>query len=179
MRVEKEENGKIGWKLITKLLNVMIGSLEVVLGKEDPWKVKVRSLSCVQLCDPLDCSPPGSSVHGIFQARVLEWGAISFSRRSSQPRGWTQVSRIVGRCFRIYSRILTEMFCKLYKNGVGGSNLKLQRQVREVWNYSGKQLREYKSGQWQQAKKGGNWCWEKPGILLGVREKTEGRKSEA
>ena len=52
-----------------------------------------------QLCpafgDPMDCSPPGSSVHGIFQARVLEWVATSFSRGSSQPRDQTQVSRIV------------------------------------------------------------------------------------
>ena len=47
------------------------------------------------LRDPMDCSPPGSSVHGIFQARVLEWVAISFSRRSSRPRDWTLVSRIV------------------------------------------------------------------------------------
>ena len=35
--------------------------------------------SCLTLCDPMDCSPPGSSIHGIFQARVLEWGAITFS----------------------------------------------------------------------------------------------------
>ena len=35
--------------------------------------------SCPTLCDPMDCSPPGSSVHGIFQSRVLEWGAIAFS----------------------------------------------------------------------------------------------------
>ena len=41
---------------------------------------------CLTLCDPLDCSPRGSSVHGIFQARILEWVAISFSRGSSQPR---------------------------------------------------------------------------------------------
>ena len=41
---------------------------------------------CLTLCDPMDCNPPGSSVHGIFQARVLEWIAISFSRGSSQPR---------------------------------------------------------------------------------------------
>ena len=40
--------------------------------------------SCPTVCDPMDCSPPGSSVHGIFQARVLEWVAISFSRGSSQ-----------------------------------------------------------------------------------------------
>ena len=42
--------------------------------------------SCPTLCDPMDCSLPGFSVHGIFQARILEWVAISFSRRSSQPR---------------------------------------------------------------------------------------------
>ena len=48
------------------------------------------------LCDPMDCSLPGSSVHGIFQARVLEWVAISFFRRSSWPRDRTQVSCIVG-----------------------------------------------------------------------------------
>ena len=47
------------------------------------------SQSC-QLCDPMDCSPPGSSVHGTLQARILEWVAIPFSRRSSQPRDWTQ-----------------------------------------------------------------------------------------
>ena len=54
--------------------------------------------SCPTLCDSIDCSLPGSSVHGIFQARILEWIAISFSR-SSQPRNWTRVSRTVGRHF--------------------------------------------------------------------------------
>ena len=48
-------------------------------------------LSCVWLCDPMDCSPPGSSVHGILQARILEWVAISSSRGSSLPRDWTCV----------------------------------------------------------------------------------------
>ena len=47
---------------------------------------------CPTLCDPMDCSLPGSSVHGIFQARIMEWVAISFSRGSSQPRDRTQVS---------------------------------------------------------------------------------------
>ena len=42
--------------------------------------MKVKSLSRVRLCDPMDCSLPGFSDHGIFQARVLEWVAISFSR---------------------------------------------------------------------------------------------------
>ena len=58
---------------------------------------------CPTLCDPMDCSPPVSSVHGIFQARVVEWVAISFSRGSSQPRDWTQVSSIVGRCFTLWT----------------------------------------------------------------------------
>ena len=50
-------------------------------------------------CDPVDCSQPGFSVHGIFQARILEWFAISFSRRSSRPRDQTQVSHFAGRIF--------------------------------------------------------------------------------
>jgi len=48
--------------------------------------LEVKLLSRVWLCNPMDCSLPGSSVHGIFQARVLEWVAITFSRGSSQPR---------------------------------------------------------------------------------------------
>ena len=59
--------------------------------------------SCLTLCDPMDCSLPGSSVHGIFQATVLEWTAISFSRGSSQPRDRTRVSCIVDRCFTIWA----------------------------------------------------------------------------
>ena len=50
--------------------------------------------SCPLLCDPMDCSPPGSSVHGIFQTRILEWVAISFSRQSSQPRDQTHISSL-------------------------------------------------------------------------------------
>jgi len=67
-------------------------------------KVKSESevtQSCPTLSDPMDCSPPGSSVHGTLQARVLEWSAIAFSRGSSWPRGQTQVSSIVGRCFTL------------------------------------------------------------------------------
>jgi len=47
---------------------------------------------CLILCNPMDCDPPGSSVHGILQAGILEWIAIFFSRGSSRPRDWTQVS---------------------------------------------------------------------------------------
>ena len=69
-------------------------------------KVKSESevaQSCPTLSDPVDCSLPGSSVHGIFQARVLEWIAISFSRGSSWPRNQTWVSRIAGRCFTVWA----------------------------------------------------------------------------
>ena len=59
--------------------------------------------SCPTLCDPMDCYLPGSSVHGIFHAIVLEWIAISFSRGSSPPRDRTQVSRIVDRRFTIWA----------------------------------------------------------------------------
>ena len=52
----------------------------------------VQLLSCVRLCDPMDCSLSGSSLHGILQARIMEWAATSFSRGSSWPRDGTCVS---------------------------------------------------------------------------------------
>ena len=58
-----------------------------------------RLLSCVWLCNPIDCSPPGSSVHGISQARILEQVVIAFSRGSSPPRDWTRIHCIAGRFF--------------------------------------------------------------------------------
>ena len=59
---------------------------------------------CLTLCDPMNyCSPAGSSIHGSFQATVLEWVAISFSRGSSQPRDQTQVSQISGRRFTVWA----------------------------------------------------------------------------
>ena len=64
--------------------------------------VKVKSevaQSCPTLCNPRDCSLQDSSIHGIFQARELEWVAISFSRGSSHPRDRTRVSLIAGRRF--------------------------------------------------------------------------------
>ena len=58
--------------------------------------------SCPPLCNPMDCRLPVSSIHGIFQARILEWVTISFSR-SSRTRDWIWVSRIVGRHFTIWA----------------------------------------------------------------------------
>ena len=59
--------------------------------------------SCPTFCNPVDCNLPGSSVHGIFQAIVLEWIAISFSRVSSQPRDQTWVFCIVDRRFTVWA----------------------------------------------------------------------------
>ena len=67
-------------------------------------RVKVKALvsqSCLTLCDPMDYNPPGSTVHGILQAGVLEWVAIPFCKGSSLPRDQTRVSCIVGRRFTI------------------------------------------------------------------------------
>ena len=66
-----------------------------------PKNVSEVTQSYPSLCDPMDCNLQGSSVHEIFQARVLEWVAISFSRGSSRPRDWTRVSRIAGRPFNL------------------------------------------------------------------------------
>ena len=59
--------------------------------------------SCSTLCDPMDCSPPGSSLHGILQARILEWVAIPFSRGSSRLRDGTQVSCPAVRFFAVWA----------------------------------------------------------------------------
>ena len=68
------------------------------------WKSESEAAqSCPTLCDPMDCSLPCSSVQEIFQARVMEWVAISFSRGPSQPRYQTWVSCIAGRCFTIWA----------------------------------------------------------------------------
>ena len=59
--------------------------------------------SCRSLCDPMDCSLPRSSVHGILQARILELVAISFSKGFSRPRDQTRISCIVGRHFTVWA----------------------------------------------------------------------------
>ena len=66
----------------------------------DPLLVLITQLY-LTLCDPIDCSLPGSSAHGISQARILEWVAIPFSRESSQARDETQVSCIASSFFTI------------------------------------------------------------------------------
>ena len=88
--------------------------LAAVLSQAGKWhcsprqnKVKnvkvVDAQSCPALCDPMDCSPPGSSVHGILQVRILERVAIPFSRDSTRPRDQTPVSCIARRFFTVWA----------------------------------------------------------------------------
>ena len=70
--------------------------------KKDRNESKVAQ-SCLALWDRMDYSLPGSSIHGIFQARILEWVAISFSRGSSRPRNQTRVSSTAGRRFTVWA----------------------------------------------------------------------------
>ena len=83
------------------------------------WSPSVAQ-SCPTLCDPGDCSLPGSSVHGILQARILEWVAISFSRGSSQPRDGSRVSHIGGRHFHpfLHSEVFSFSFSFFFGGGV-------------------------------------------------------------
>ena len=73
---------------------------ELDIKKAEKKKVKVLATQlCPTLCDPMNCSPPGSTVHGILQARIIEWAAISFSRDSSHLRNWNRVSLSAGRLY--------------------------------------------------------------------------------
>ena len=112
-------------------------------------KVKsvIYSVVSNSFCNPVSCSPPDSSVHGILQARTLEWVAIPFSRGSSRPRDQTRVSCIAGRPFLIWANrgaltspkgtLIWESGCK--SEGKGGHNavprgqLPEHRQHREGW----------------------------------------------
>ena len=89
-------------KIITSHHQKLKGTKDFVCWVMQESESEVTQL-CLTLCDAMDCSLPGSSFHGIFQARVLEWVAISFSRRSSWPRDRTRVSSIIGRCFNVWA----------------------------------------------------------------------------
>ena len=93
------------WTFVTKVISLlfnMLSRLVITFLPRSESESEVTQL-CPTPCDPMDCSLSGSSVHGIFQARVLEWVAISFSTGSSQPRDRTQVSRVVGRHFTVWA----------------------------------------------------------------------------
>ena len=81
---------------------IKVTDLEMGRLKKQNVKAIIPQL-CPTLWDPVDCSPPGSSIYGILQVGILEWVAIPFSKGSSQPRDWTQVSCIGGGFFTIWA----------------------------------------------------------------------------
>ena len=83
-------------QILTHILNKLLNLLE-------PWSESVSCSAMFNSLRPMDFTPPGSSVHGILQARTLEWVAIPFFRGSSQSRDWTQVSHIAGRFFLVWA----------------------------------------------------------------------------
>ena len=84
------------------ILILIICVFLVCLVKYTLWICVSTAQSFLILCNAMDCSPPGSSVHGMHQARILGWVAIPFSRVSSWPMNWTQVSCIAGRFFTVW-----------------------------------------------------------------------------
>ena len=103
--VEDKEEEFLGWAFCISFLFLSLFKWHFVISTSGPFyllKVKVAQ-SCPTLCDPIDCSPQGSSVHGILQARILEWVAVPFSKGSSQPRDWIHVSHTAGRFFIVWA----------------------------------------------------------------------------
>ena len=100
----RNDNEKIIIKIEELLLNhETMCSVQITFFNIFYWKVKVKLLSRVRLCDPTNCSLRGSSVRGIFQARILEWIAISLSKGSSRSKDRTQISHIVDSRFTVWA----------------------------------------------------------------------------
>ena len=102
-QVQSLQNKLWGQKLIKWNLPSSKEKVSLTLKSSVTQKKSETTQLCPTLCDPMGCSLPGSSVHGILQARILEWIAISSSRGSSWPRDWTWVSRTAGRLFTIWA----------------------------------------------------------------------------
>ena len=90
-------NRVISYEKMQLLLQVQVHQIQERESSLTPWRsirtcACVLTQSCLTLCNPVDCSPKGCSVHGVFQARILEWVATPFSKRSSWLRDWTCIS---------------------------------------------------------------------------------------
>jgi len=103
---------------------------------------------------PVDCSPPSSSVHGILQAGILEWIAISFSRGSSRPRDRTQVSHIAGRRFNL----CTTREALKYKNTVSQKTSYRDREL-QIQVLTSKISKEERKPGWKKGEEAGERGW--------------------
>ena len=97
-QLEQNMKQQTGWNWERSLTRLFIATLLIWLTRSVSCAVLNRS-SCPTLCELMDCSLPGSSIHGILQARILEWVAMPSSRGYSQNRNQTQVSHIAGGFF--------------------------------------------------------------------------------
>ena len=112
------QNGKQQWRACSVRPGEMSATIYWLLPTNISWQPPVYQTrgtcvclsvcvsvaqSCPTLCHPVDCSPPGSSVHGILHPRILEWVVIPFCRGFSHPRDRTQVSSIAGRFFILWA----------------------------------------------------------------------------
>ena len=127
------------WILCLAYLKLSIAKKTRPPSLEDYAVLCLVTQSCPTLCDPMDCGLPGSSVHGILQARILEWDVMSSSRWSSQPRDWTQLSHITGRFFTILATRETDFHVQIHtmnskKLGVGLDALYVRWDPAEILN---------------------------------------------
>ena len=119
----------LGVPLIKRIIYLILGILRLA---STSLLVKVLvTQSCLTLCDSMVCSLPSSSVHGILQARILEWVVISFLRGSSQLRDWTLVSSIAGKFFTDWATRGTQYWSLSNSLGLQWSFLGLRRNV--IW----------------------------------------------
>ena len=135
----KYERNSILWKTLMTLLQLRA----LTLIQSSDWYCLVPK-SCPALCKPMDCSPPGSCVHGISQARLLEWVAISCFRGSSWPRDGTCISYLSGEFFTtespgkpccqipsLYSNLLytspPNILYNIFKTELSGTSLVVQQ----------------------------------------------------
>ena len=110
---------------------------------------------CTTLCSAMDSSPPGSSAHAIFQARILEWVAISFSRGSFQPRNRTHVSCLAGRFFTTEPPGKPSyLYSTIFKKGESWHSIQRQRgkQVKEAFLSTERGTGKKRGGKWQTPK---------------------------
>ena len=105
--VFRGDNFSIEWRWVGEQFQDNSSALHFLL-------LRVPAQSCPTVCDPLDCSLSGSSVHGILQARILEWVAISFSRASSWPRVPTHISCISRQILYRWATWEAYIYCALY-----------------------------------------------------------------